>query len=122
MGKHLPGKPVFFTKDNRLWKNCPTCDRALPFNSVYFGKNPRQGTGLNYNCKKCEAKRFNKYQDDLKKGYKPPEEKRNCQRRQKEKKELRSRLKEEMKDLVQNVKKKKKKKEIGEDDLFYGLL
>ncbi len=117
------GNSLYFEKEGRTWKYCPQCDQAYPFNLVYYGKNPRQTNGLNHSCKRCEARRDREYKKKLKAGYIPPEAKRNCQNRNKRKKETRDALKEEMKDLEKKVRgKKKKPREIGEDDLFYGLM
>jgi hypothetical protein len=118
------GQGLFFQREGRIYKVCPQCKNAYPFNIIYYCKNPRQPTGLSYSCKLCEKKRIVKYKEDLKKGYKPPDEKRYCQKKWKAKKEINDRLKSEMKELAEKarVEKLRKKKEIGEDDLFYGLL
>ena len=107
----MPKGKRFFTINGDLWKLCNHCNRLLPYNHVYFCKNPRQPTGLSYVCKMCESKRFIIYRKKKKEGYVPPDKKRMCQPGPLKKKYSETKLKTEIADLFENLGKEEKKDE-----------
>lgn len=99
----MPKQKTFFTVDGELWKLCTHCDRLLPFNIIYFCRNPRQSRGLSYVCKNCENKRQDAYNKKKKQGYIPPDKKRNSQPGSLKKKRIKDKLKTEIADLFEKL-------------------
>lgn len=111
----MPKGKRFFTINNELWKLCNHCNRLLPYNILYFCKNPKQPTGLSYVCKICETRRIRLYTKKRKEeGYIPPDKKRMSQPGPLKKRENERKLKMEIADLFEISRKEEKKDEKEE--------